>query len=763
MTQPLANPRTDTPLVIKVVVPAPMPRAFDYDLPPAPKAAQVSEPGLQMSPAVQLVPQIGMRVRVPFGPRQAVGFIVGFGATPGFDASKRKAALAWVDTAPLLPDELLDTLMFAARYYHYSLGEVLSTAVPVALRDGATLALRGVPMFRARPEAPAPDGLRGPAQRALLKLLLSGARSDSELNLALPNWRPAMAALKRKDWVESWTVQGFVPPRLAIHGPRLNAEQATALAAINAAPAGQFSPFLLDGVTGSGKTEVYLQAAAAVLARGLSVLVLVPEIGLTPQTLKRFSERLAVPLVVMHSQLSDIERAYAWQQARSGKAKLVLGTRSAVFAPLVAIGLIVLDEEHDGSYKQQDSFRYHARDLALKRALNLKIPIVLGSATPSLETLKAAADGRITRLLLRQRAASTQMPAQMLLDIRDQTLDEGLATHSILAIRQCLMAGGQALILRNRRGFAAKLECRSCGHVEQCPQCDRPLTLHRAAGVLRCHYCELRAPLRMDCSACKSTELTALGVGTERVEIALARLFPEWPILRVDRDTVGSKGALEAMLDELAHGKPCILVGTQMLAKGHDLPEIGLVVVLGADDGLHAQDFRAGERLAQLLIQVAGRAGRAARPGRVLIQTHQPDHPLLQAVISGDYAQVTELLIRERRATELPPFGFAALLRADAVKKEALDAYLLGARQLFEALNADSLAISQKSGGVHIFGPMPAGLAKRAGRFRAELVLMAPQRAALHAAITPWIAALHAGKTPGNVHFSLDIDPYDFG
>ena len=729
-----ADERRQAPLVLQVALPTPLLRLFDYYAP------------------AEGLPRVGMRVRVPFGPRQIVGFIASISTGSDF-ASPLKTAYKLIDTQPLLPQELWDTLNFAARYYHHSLGEVLIAAVPTALRDGAMSKTRGVPMLRAVTGAELTD-LRGPAQRALLALLIAGERSDTELNLAMPGWRAAFAALKRKGLAELWIAQSFIPPGLKLAGPPLNGEQAAAVSAIEAGK-GAFSPFLLDGVTGSGKTEVYLQAAAAVLARGETVLVLVPEIGLTPQTLKRFAQRLAVPQVVLHSQLSETERAYGWHQARSGTARLVLGTRSAVFAPLPNLGLIVLDEEHDGSYKQFDGFRYHARDLALKRAHSLKIPIVLGSATPSLETLKAAHEQRISTLYLRHRAAASRLPEQFVLDIRGQILDEGLATASVQAIRECLISGGQALVLRNRRGFAAQLECITCGHVQHCPYCDRPMTLHRAAGALRCHYCDLRQPLRMDCSACGSTELTALGIGTERVELALARLFPEWPILRVDRDTVSTKGAMEAKLKQLESGAPCILIGTQMLAKGHDLPDIALVIVLGADDGLHAQDFRAGERLAQLLLQVSGRAGRASRAGKVLIQTHEPEHPLLQAVITGQYAPVSELLMVERRATELPPFSYAALLRADAIKKDALESYLQSARQQFHDLNPDTR--------VQIFGPMPAGLAKRAGRYRAQLVLMCAQRAELHQAVAPWIAALHAGKKPGNVHFSLDIDPYEFG
>lgn len=723
-----------SPTIIQVALPTPVPRVFDY---------------FALSPQAAV---IGTRVRVPFGAQRLVGFITGLGASA--PASTRlKSVLAHLDEQALLPEELWQTLHFAARYYHHSLGEVLASAVPTALKAGNPIKLRGVPMFALHADAMrilADKPLRGAKQLALLDLLTQSEHSDSQLNQRLPGWRAAFGALERKGLAQRWLASPLPAPKLAIDGPPLNTEQQQAIDQINSAT--EFAPFLLYGVTGSGKTEVYLQAARRVLARGQNVLVLVPEIGLTPQTMKRFLERLAVSQVVSHSQLSDTERAYGWQLARSGGARVVLGTRSAIFAPLPKLGLIIVDEEHDSSYKQLEGFRYNARDLALKRAQALNIPVILGSATPAFETLKAVADGRLQCLRLTLRAAAARMPEQSIIDLRSQSIDEGLAGRSIQAIRDTLISGGQVLILRNRRGYAAQLSCHSCGHVESCRDCERPMTYHRARGRLQCHYCEHIRSVPSHCPACQSDALQALGIGTERVELALKRLFPEWPVYRVDRDSVSRKGELEQTLARLSDGKAAILVGTQMLAKGHDLADIALVVVLGADDGLISQDFRASERLAQLLIQVAGRAGRATRAGRVLIQSLQPEHPLLHAVISGDFDTVAALLMGERRSAELPPFAHAVLMRADALALSALNDYLKHARALLQPALSSAM----------VYGPIPAGIAKRAGRHRAQLVIIGQDRAALHRAIGPWIAQLHAEKKPGNVHISFDIDPYDF-
>jgi primosomal protein N' (replication factor Y) (superfamily II helicase) len=728
-----------TDLILHIALPVPLLRHFDY-----------------LAPLDVTAVNVGARVRVPFGARRMIGFVVGSARSTQIAPDKIKRAIEVLDAQSIFPTELWDTLLFAARYYHHSLGEVLASALPGNLREGKTLDQKGLLMFSKRANDSQIAAVRGAKQKALLALLANEDLSETDLNLAMPAWRTSMKLLEGKGLVQRFQVSHYQPPMAKLDGPLLNAEQAIAVQAINEARG--FKPFLLDGITGSGKTEVYLRAALDVLARGLAVLVLVPEIGLTPQTLRRFRERLACAQAVMHSQLSDGERSYAWTQAKTGAIRLVLGTRSAVFAPLKDLGLIILDEEHDGSYKQQDSFRYHARDLALKRAASLKIPIVLGSATPSLEMLKAVSEGRMQSVTLTQRAASQQIPAQSLVDLRNQDLQEGLAPRSLVAIRESLMAGAQVLILRNRRGFAAKLECHSCGHVAQCPRCDRPLTLHRQAGRLRCHYCDLNQGLRDECSSCKSTELFALGVGTQRVEELMQKLFPEWPCIRIDRDSVSQKGSLEDKLDTLQLGQPCIVIGTQMMAKGHDLPELGLVIVMGADDGLHSEDFRASERLAQLLIQVAGRAGRSKRTGVVLIQTHQPENPLLQHIAYDSYANIAQRLLAERVATEFPPYHFAAMLRADAVSLLALNTFLNNAKaKLLQALVKLEL-----TGSINVYGPIPSGLAKRAGRYRAQLILIAPQRASLHTAVGPWISDLRAEKSPGNVHFSLDIDPYDF-
>jgi primosomal protein N' (replication factor Y) (superfamily II helicase) len=730
-------------LILQVALPLPLPRTYDYLAPVG--ISQVA---------------IGARVRVPFGARRVVGFVMGTATYSKVAMERLKAAIEVLDQACPFPDELFQTLLFASRYYHHSIGEVLANALPTWLREGRTVQHKGLIMFKRIDHPQALNKVRGAKQKALLTLLGDQALSETELNLLMPGWRMSMKLLESKQWVQRFEVAQFQPPTSRLDAPLLNTEQECAVASIEAAlhASAEFSPFLLDGITGSGKTEVYLRAASAALAIGKSVLVLVPEIGLTPQTLRRFRDRLACTQAALHSQLSDGERAIAWMQARRGEVKLILGTRSAVFAPLKDLGLIIVDEEHDLSYKQQDSFRYHARDIALKRAASLKIPVILGSATPSLETIKAALDGRFQHLKLTQRAASQHLPVQQLIDLREQDLQEGLSNRSIAAIKTSLLSGAQVLVLRNRRGFAAKLECHSCGYVAQCPNCERALTLHRAAGRLRCHYCDLNQALRGECAKCKSTDLFALGVGTQRIEDLLQKLFPEWPCIRIDRDSVSQKGALEDKLDTLQKGDPCIVIGTQMMAKGHDLPQLGLVVVIGADDGLHAEDFRASERLAQLLVQVAGRAGRSKREGLVLIQTHQPDHPLLQMVMQSNYASIAETLLSERASAEFPPHYFAAMLRADAAKLETMQSFLSQCKKrLLEQLKLQALANR-----IQVYGPIPAGLAKRAGRYRGQLIVIAKERAELHSAIGPWISALRTDKQMSAVHYSLDIDPYDF-
>ncbi len=722
-------------LVLQVAVPVPVLRLFDY-LPPE------GEPPVAAA---------GCRVVVPFGRRRVVGVVVAAVDGAASAAASLRAAERWLDRTPLFSAELWSSLRWAAQYWAHPLGEVLATALPVALRQPEPPGLPHIPAFalgdcglseartRTRP---------GGAARRVVEALADGALDAAALRLAVPDGGRAIADLRRRGLlreVSASTARSRPEP-----GPALSHEQRAAADAIRTCFG--FSAFLLDGVTGSGKTEVYLDAIASAMAQGRQALVLVPEIGLTPQAVARFRARLGVPVAALHSGLADGERAAAWLAAARGEAPLVIGTRSAVFTPLARPGLVVVDEEHDASYKQVEGFRYHARDLAVVRARALGVPVVLGSATPSLESLANVDAGRYRALRLTRRAGAARTPSVEVLDLRGAKLDDGLAPRALAEIGAALDRGEQALVFRNRRGFAPVLLCHACGWHAECPHCERPMTLHAASAALHCHHCGLRRPRPADCPSCHDRGLMAVGIGTQRLEAMLAQHFPRHQVLRVDRDSMRRKGAFEALLAGLADGRPAVLVGTQMLAKGHDLPNLTLVVLADVDGGLFSPDFRAPERLAQTIVQVAGRAGRADKPGRVLLQTHQPGHPLLARLLGGGYGAFALAELQERRALDLPPFGAHALLRAEARAQAPLDAFLGAARALF----SDATAVAAR-------GPLPAPMPRRAGMLRAQLVLESPRRGALHAALGARLDALHALREARAVRWSLDVDPIDFG
>ncbi|MCF8816027.1 primosomal protein N', partial [Xanthomonas campestris pv. campestris] len=523
-----------------------------------------------------------------------------------------------------------------------------------------------------------------------------------------------------------------------------------------------FATYLLDGVTGSGKTEVYLQAIADCLAAGKQALVLVPEIGLTPQTLGRFRERLGVPVHALHSGLSDGERARVWAAAWRGEAKLIVGTRSAVFTPLPNAGLIVIDEEHDGSYKQQDGIRYHARDFALVRGKALDVPVILGSATPSLESLHNAYSGRYRHLRLSRRAGDARPPRVRVLDVRKRPLKDGLSPEVLAGIGATLARGEQVLVFKNRRGYAPVLLCHDCGWTAACQRCSTPLhqtpmTVHAGGRRLQCHHCGARQPAPLACPACASLALQPQGIGTERLEERLVEAFPEAPVVRIDRSTTQRRDALETQLARLGTDAG-ILVGTQILAKGHDLPRLTMVVVVGIDEGLFSADFRAAEKLAQQLIQVAGRAGRADRPGEVWLQTHHPEHPLLQTLVNGGYHAFADAELQQREAAGFPPFAHLALFRAEAKDVAAANQFLIAVRALVGAQTpAPSPAITP----VECYGPMPAPMPRRAGFQRTQLLLSAAQRSALHRVLDAQMPAIHTLPQARRVRWSLDVDPID--
>lgn len=735
-------------MILGVAIDTPLRRIFDYRLP-------ASEPGAPP----------GGRVWVPFGRRRVVGIVTDHREHSEVPAGKLRSIHACIDTEPVFDAQLLKLLLWSAEYYRHPVGEVLAAALPAPLRAGAPLReelrvwrLTESGRHQAMTQLPA----RAVRLRSIVEYL---ARHDeaqaSEVLHATGAPMEALHRLAARGFIEQWQrpPDDAAPSGDVRTGPPLNDAQRLAAERI-VARLGSFSSLLLHGVTGSGKTEVYMHAIAAVLARASQTLVLVPEIALTPQLIARFRERFDLPMAVLHSGLSDGERLAAWRQAHQGEARIVIGTRSAVFVPLPHPGLIVMDEEHDPSFKQQDGFRYSARDLAIVRAQRLGIPIVLGSATPSLETLARARRQPETLLRLPRRAASATPPRLSLVDLRNQPQTQGLATATVQAISRHLQADGQVLLFLNRRGYAPVMFCPGCGWAAHCRRCDAHLTVHGRGAQLACHHCGDRQVVAQLCPQC-STMLKPVGQGTERIEETLGRMFPGVALARVDRDSVRRKGALEALLTQVNNHEVRLLVGTQMLTKGHDFPNVTLVVVLNADQGLFSTDFRASERLAQTIVQVAGRAGRAQRHGEVLIQTEYPDHPLLTKLLSGGYEAFADGALQERERSGWPPFARIALLRAEATAPAAAMRFLHAARDAAQAGGLRAAAARADKGATHgltLLGPAPAPMERRAGRFRAQLLLQAPSHGPLQTFLGAWLPVLETLPESRRVRWSIDVD-----
>lgn len=629
----------------------------------------------------------GTPVQVPLGRRQVVGIAITPVQDTAADGMECRPVLSVLDHVPPLPADVLALCDWAARYYHHPPGEVLALALPGQLRRPKAV--------RARSRA------RKPAQDAPLQ--------------------PA---------------------------PAPTPDQAAVLAALRAEPAG-FQVGLLEGVTGSGKTEVYLGRIADVLSAGGRALVLTPEIGLTPQLLARFQARLGDAVTCLHSGLTEAERVRRWLAIARGEVSVVIGTRSAVFTPIPKLALVVIDEEHDVSFKQQDGLRYSARDVAIKRAQLAGVPVLLGSATPSLETLHNAARGRYRHHRLAARAAARQLPKLELLDLRGQRLVEGFAPRLLERIDTHLHRGGQALLFVNRRGYAPTLLCHDCGWTARCTHCDARLTWHRGRARLVCHHCTSEHAVPARCGACGASRLIPVGEGTERIEDALRARFTGFCVERVDSDRMRRAGELERVLEGVHARTVHLLVGTQMLAKGHDFPGLSLVGVLNADEALYSTDFRAIERMGQLLTQVSGRAGRGDTPGEVLVQTHAPDHPGLQTWLREGYAGLARMLLDERRVHALPPFAHLALVRADALDRDRPLALLRG------------LAAVLDPGAAEALGPVPAPMERRAARYRAQLLLRSPRRDALHAVLEQARAWLTTQPEARRMRWSIDVDPLD--
>ena len=636
----------------------------------------------------------GMRVLVPFGKREIVGVILEIANHSEYELTKLRLVTAILDSEPLLPKSILDLINWTSNYYHHPIGDVINNVLPNLLR-------------------------KKPGKKSI-----DDYRYDIEF--------------------QKKNIQNTI---------KLNEDQKKSIATIKN-HLGEFKTFLLDGVTGSGKTEVYLRVIAEVIAQKKQALVLVPEINLTPQTIARFAERFPVKIAVFHSRLTFKERLLSWLMAKDGAAPIIIGTRSAIFTPLKNPGIIIIDEEHDLSFKQQSGLRYSARDLAVVRGKLESIPVVLGSATPSLESIYNVKRKRYIELKLPERAGSAICPSFHLVDMRSQKLKNGIAANLLTQIKKHLTDGGQVLIFLNRRGFAPVLICHKCSWVAGCKHCDARLTIHQKKQHLRCHHCGAVIQIPTKCPECDGEKLLMLGAGTERIEIALRELFPDVKLTRIDRDTTRRKNSLEEILDGIHKGEYQILVGTQMLAKGHHFPNVTMVAVLNVDQSLFGFDFRSSEHLAQLVMQVAGRAGRAEKPGQVYLQTHNPHHPLLLNLINGGYQSFVNNCLEERQTAELPPYSYLVLLQAEGKKQEAVLEFLT-------ILNSKASTNIDKS--VKIFGPVPATMERKAGYFRAQLLLQSQNRELLQQAISILLDKIDKLKPKNGIRWFLDVDPAELG
>lgn len=725
--------------IVRVALAVPLPRFFDYLYPP------------------DLTPIVGGRVLVPFGSQKRVGIVVDLPASSDVAKEKLKPIIDVLDAESLFNSTTWDWLAWSANYYRAALGDVLFQALPVKLRNGESAVKNNRTFWRitdlGKQALESGELKRAKKQIEALNLLLTQdlEKGNNEISSAI--W----SALKGKDYVEeiivpteqkSWQ-QALGDNPLVNLDNRLTLNKQQALAFSQLLFQEGFNVWLLEGVTGSGKTEIYLQYIEEVLKKGKQVLVLVPEIGLTPQTVRRFQARFNVEIDVLHSNLNDTQRLNVWERARTGQSAIVIGTRSALFTQFSDLGLIILDEEHDGSFKQQDGWRYHARDLGIVLAQKLNIPILLGSATPSLESVNNVQNGKYHHLVLSKRAGNATALRQFVIDLKHQRIQNGLSEPLLQRMQEHLEKGNQVLLFLNRRGFAPVLLCHECGWIDECHHCEKPYTYHQHQRVLRCHHCGAQKTVPMQCGHCGSTHLVTTGLGTEQLEETLKARFPQYNIARIDRDSTARKGKLEGYLEDIQQGKSQILIGTQMLAKGHHFPNVTLVALVNVDNALFSLDFRAEERLAQLYVQVAGRSGRAEKQGEVVLQTHYPDHPLLTTLLEKGYQAFAEETLKLRHNMGLPPFSFQALFKAQCRHSE-------------EAENALSQLASffyeQKIEGLQVLGPIPAPFSKKAGQYRWQLLLQHASRKQLQAALSRYSPELIKSS---QVRLILDVDPLD--
>lgn len=748
------------PVYLQIAVPTPLRRIFSY-LPVATEEVAddlltkaISGSGLPSIP-LQSIPLPGTRFYVPFGRQKLTGILLGTTAGAGVEATKVRAVIRQLDDTPLLPPTVVALCQWAADYYHHPIGEVFSAALPRLLREGQPLVAtqRALMLSNTAPE-PLPALRRAPRQAALLSMLQSNVAGITAAKLKEAGFSAAIIKQLVDQGIACWVQRSLSQTpfdhRHALHDPaeiELNPAQQRAVETI---ASGSVSTWLLHGITGSGKTEVYFRAIAAVLQAGHQALVLVPEIGLTPQTVRRFTKRFAAPIVVLHSGLSDRERLDGYRAAKDGSAAIIIGTRSAIFTPLKNPGLIVIDEEHDASFKQQEGFRYSARDVAVMRGHLEGINVILGSATPSLESLQNVNSGKYQHLSLPDRAGGAQPAHYKIISTRDQILQDGFSAPLIKLIGEHLAADNQILVFLNRRGFSPTLICQGCGWLAECRHCDARLTYHASFGRLMCHHCGAQQQVPRHCPDCQEAQLVPLGAGTQRAEQVLHKLFAPCPVIRIDRDTTRRKGAFSDIIEQLNKPGPAILVGTQLLAKGHHFPNVTLVAIVDMDAGFYSADFKATERMAQLLLQVGGRAGREHKLGTVALQTQFPEQPILLTLIHQGYLAFTQQLLIERRNNDLPPFHYHTLLRAESSHTtEAMD-FLANLQQQLP-----------HNKGVEILGPIPASMEKRAGRVRAQLLFSSTSRRDLHYALDACLQLIEASPPSRRLRWSVDVDPVD--
>ena len=726
--------------ILKVALDVPLDRLFDY-----------LDGGYHVD--------IGQRVLVPFGRRSVVGVVVGISDTSEFALEKLKAISGVFDGEQSLDADTFGLIRFCADYYQYPFGQALLASLPARLRQTQPAVARKQFLYALTPEGEQVDVDAIPArqsvQRKVLLALKQGKLNEAALKEISASWRKAIEVLQQQGWVYAEQVlAGFGSTNIAVPAPALNDEQSQAVASV-VASAGEFKPFLLHGITGSGKTEVYMQILQQMLAdNDGQALVLVPEINLTPQLEARFRNRLPhLPLVSLHSNLSESERLQNWRLAQSGQARIIIGTRLAVFTPIPKLKIVMVDEEHDGSYKQQDSMRYHARDVAMVRAQRAKVPMVMGSATPALETWQNAQTGKYKLLSLNNRAvAQSALPDIRCIDTTKQESTNGLTPVLVNAMRERLEKGEQSLLFINRRGYSPVLLCNACHWIAPCMRCSSRLVVHLKQGRLRCHHCGHEQKIVRQCPSCGNADLHPTGHGTQRLEETLKQLFPTARIQRVDRDSTSRKEALNDILNAVHANEIDILVGTQMLAKGHDFPNLTLVGVIDTDSALFSPDFRASERLFAQLMQVSGRAGRAEKPGEVLIQTTFPAHPLFNALRSQDYPAYAQTLLAEREMAQFPPFCYLALLRAEASNYRDVEAFLNFAFELARKL----------SGQVLTYDPMRSQMEKLKGMERGQILMQANQRGALQKLLAALTPQLRESKLGAKVRWSVDVDPMEF-